>query len=91
MEPRTVTVDLRTELLRLGVREALAAYAHEAWSGWMRWLFALSARNDDGSVTIPPGLVARWERQMTTSYDALPEPERNSDRVEADRILALFE
>lgn len=50
-------------------REALAAYAHEAWSGWMRYLFSkcepdlLSA----GAV-IPRREVERWRRQMATPY-----------------------
>jgi hypothetical protein len=37
------------------LREELANYAHEAWSDWMNYLFGMSRKNDDGSVTIPQG------------------------------------
>lgn len=50
------------------LREALAHYAHDAWSGWMRYLFAKSRRNQDGTVTIPQCGVDRWVRQMNTAY-----------------------
>jgi hypothetical protein len=71
-------------------REALAEYAHEAWSGWMLYLFAKSQANDDGTVTIPAWAVERWSRQMDTEYDRLPEQEKESDRAEADKMLALI-
>jgi hypothetical protein len=70
-------------------REALAAYAHEAWSGWMRYMFSKSLKESDGSVLIGPALVERWTRQMTTPYADLPESEKASDRDEADRMLAI--
>ena len=63
--------------------EALAKYAHKAWSGWMKYLFDKSTKNEDGTVTIPQWAVARWERQMNTEYDDLPESEKKSDRAEA--------
>lgn len=71
------------------LREQLAALAHEQWSGWMRYLYDKSD-HDDGYVLIPPGLAARWRRQMHTPYAALSEPEKESDRQEADRVLALL-
>jgi hypothetical protein len=70
------------------LREALADLAHRQWSGWMVYLFAKSDLNENGSVTIPVDLVARWKRQMTTNYSELSEAEKNSDRAEADRIMA---
>ncbi len=72
------------------LREALAAYAHEAWSGWMNYLFEKSARNPDGTVTIPAWAVERWTRQASTAYTDLPEQEKESDRAEADRMLILM-
>lgn len=30
------------------VREQLAAYAHEAWAGWMVYLFRHGVQHDDG-------------------------------------------
>lgn len=72
------------------VREKLAEYAHEAWSGWMKYLFENSTRNSDGTVTIPAWAVERWERQAQTPYVELPEGEKKSDLVEADRILRII-
>jgi len=70
--------------------EQLAAYAHEAWAGWMRYLFSLCTHNKDGSVTIPKEQVERWIRQMGTAYEGLPEDEKQSDRVEALKIMRIF-
>ena len=72
------------------IRHALAAYAHDAWSGWMKYLFDKSRRNPDGSVTIPPDLVTRWKRQMLTDYADLPAAEQASDLAEADKMLAVL-
>jgi len=69
--------------------EGLAALAHAQWSGWMRHLFSLSKKQDDGSVIIPAGLVARWEKQMQTPYEMLSFDEQELDRVEGRRVLAL--
>lgn len=69
-------------------REALADYAHAAWSGWMVYLFQKSHENPDGSVTIPPELVRRWRRQMVTAYAELPANEQASDLAEADAMLS---
>ena len=72
------------------LREALAAYAHEAWSGWINYEFGKGVRNPDGSITLPASLVERWDRQRATAYADLPEGEKASDRKEADQMLALF-
>ena len=69
-------------------REALAAYAHEAWSGWMRYMFAKCNHTGVG-LAIPDALVERWTRQMNTAYADLPENEKQSDRKEADEMLAI--
>lgn len=75
--------------MREELREQLAEYAHDAWSGWMRYLFEKATENDDGTVTIPAWAVERWKRQITTPYADLPENEKESDRLEADKILAI--
>lgn len=72
------------------VREELAAYAHEAWSGWMRYMFGKCFSNDAGELTIPAWAVARWTRQMSTPYNELPIGENESDRAEADKMIAIF-
>lgn len=71
-------------------RERLAEYAHDAWSGWMEYLFSKSEQNEDGTVTIPKWAVERWTRQATTKYSGLPEGEKASDRDEADKMLAIM-
>lgn len=73
------------------VREMLAAYAHEAWSGWMNYLFDKSIHNSDGTVTIPKWAVDRWKRQAYTPYKELPEEEKKSDLAEADKMLKIVD
>lgn len=70
--------------------EALADYAHEAWAGWMRFLFRMATTNEDGSVTIPADLAARWQRQTKTPYADLSEDEKDSDRAEAMKIVNII-
>lgn len=70
--------------------EALAALAHEQWSGWMRYLFKKAQilpryYQDDRELYVP-----RWQRQMETSYMDLPENEKESDRQEARRVIEVF-
>lgn len=72
------------------LRERLSDNAHQSWSGWMSYLFSRSTFNADGTVTIPADLVARWQRQIQTSYVDLPELEKISDRDEADAILKII-
>jgi hypothetical protein len=72
------------------LRELLATYAHQAWSGWMQYMFGKSELQPDGSLIIPADLVQRWKRQMNTLYTDLPESEKKSDREEADKMLGIF-
>jgi len=69
--------------------EELAAYAHEAWSGWMRYMFGKCLKESDG-LKIPQALVERWTRQMQTPYAELPENEKESDRAEALKMQEIF-
>ena len=69
------------------LREVIAAIEHERWSHWQRYLHEQCAVNEDGSLTIPAELAARWARQMNTPYDALTEKEKDSDREQADAYL----
>jgi len=70
--------------------EALAAYAHKAWSGWMVYMFGRSEDNRDGTMTIPQWAVERWRRQAETKYESLPETEKQSDRDEAKEMIAIL-
>jgi hypothetical protein len=75
------------------LRTALADYAHEAWSGWMRYMFSSerSQTHDNGAVTIAPESCVRWRRQMVTKFSDLPGSEKPSDYAEADKMLAIVE
>jgi hypothetical protein len=80
-------------------REKLADLAHEQWSGWMRYMLPilepiLKTREDHFPDEVPERAFAslvRWKRQLSTPYADLPENEKESDRVEADKVLALIE
>lgn len=81
------------------LREALADVQHCIWSHWMQYQFScchkemdvVFLRGDDtGALIIPAEKVERWQRQTNQHYDMLSEKERNSDREQADKILALL-
>ena len=61
--------------------EALAAQEHERWSGWEKY------RGSKGSNAVN---LNRWKRQRETSYADLSEREKESDRVEARKTIALL-
>ena len=70
------------------MRESIARVQHDGiWCSWMRYLFTQGVKNPDGSFTIPKDKVDRWTRQVNTSYDDLPDHERESDRDQADKVL----
>ncbi len=77
---------VRSEVLR----ELLAALAHEQWAGWMRHQFTKCPKDAQGQRTIPTEWVTRWQRQIDLPYADLREDERESDRKEADRMLAAL-
>ena len=70
--------------------DALSMYAHNAWSGWMQYMFGKSIRDVDGAMLIPSEYVERWERQSQTAYSELPLSEQVSDQDEALKILAIL-
>ena len=76
-------------------REELAALCHEQWSGWMKYLIGRCRESgvNDGvfsGLVIPEWAVERWTRQMNTPYAELSEAEKDSDRAEADKFLAII-
>lgn len=73
-----------------GKREELAELAHGQWSGWMEYLFSKCKGRQDGPMIIPQWAVERWSRQLRTPYADLPEEEKESDRTEADKYLAIL-
>lgn len=70
--------------------EELAGYAHDAWAGWMQYLFQKGTQHKDGSFTIDAESVKRWRYQMNTFYADLPEKMKPSDRAEAEKILDVM-
>ena len=72
------------------LRESLAALAHDQWSKWMHHMLNKCDFNEDLTVTIPADLAARWLRQAGATYDELSEGERESDRHQADKVLAVL-
>lgn len=84
------------------LREKLAAYSHDAWAGWMKYMFSkgtyrvvIANPGDEESTQdewiMPLGAVERWQRQMNTPYAELSEAEKESDRAEADRMIEIME
>jgi len=83
------------------IRENLAAAQHDIWAHWMRYMFTqgrffqtLTGENVDKVVEtwgMPADKVIRWRRQMNTPYSDLSEAEKDSDREQADKILATFD
>ena len=74
------------------LREQLADVQHGIWAHWMRYQFSQCRRPDladDGSLIIPADKVQRWQRQMDTEYADLSDKERESDRHQADKVLAV--
>ena len=72
------------------IRERLAELAHQQWTGWMRYFFQKCQWNDDGSITVPAAYVTALYKQMDTPYEKLSKLEQDSDRAEADKMLAVI-
>lgn len=75
----------------LSLREELAASEHDRWSRWMEHVFKVSFHLASGDVIIPKSYADGWKRQIATQYAGLSEHEKDSDREEADRTIAIFE
>lgn len=77
-------------------RERLSELCHDQWSRWMEYLFSKCFAEvgqfdrKTGNLVVPKWAVERWQRQMKTSYVELSEEEKESDRKEADRFIALL-
>ena len=70
--------------------EQLAALEHERWAHWQRYMHSKCQRLADGSLVIPVDLVARWEQQISTSYENLSEQEKESDREQVRRYFPII-
>jgi len=72
------------------MREELAALMHEIWGNWMNYVLQHTMQRAVSNFIIPDALVERWSRQMGIPYSELSEEEKESDRREADKVLALL-
>jgi len=70
--------------------EELAALEHERWAHWQQFLHSKCRREPDGSLIIPPHLVAHWDRLIATPYDSLSDVEKESDREQVRKYLPLI-
>ena len=98
VQPAMAEKEIEEVMAEDKLREALAAYAHEAWSGWMKYMSSkvkehgqYRGQGREMSGWLPVELRDRWARQMSTPYDELPESEKESDRAEADKIIAILD
>lgn len=74
------------------LREELAALEHDRWSRWMKYLTEHAHLSTTENVgRFGESLAFRWYRLMETPYADLSEAEKESDRAEADRTLALLD
>lgn len=76
-------------------RERLAAYAHDAWAGWMKDMFFkcdfdVVDGGDNVEMRMPKGLYERWRRKMTTSYGRLSAYEKGCYRDAASIMKAMI-
>ena len=90
MEAEIVRLKKLLEPSDTSVTHRLAEYAHSAWSGWLMYMFKEGRLSGTGELVIPKELAIRWNRQMNTPYDSLPEEEKDSDRQEARKMIAIF-
>jgi hypothetical protein len=74
------------------LKEELADLAHKMWIHWMNHIFSVCCEpNCCGDVHMRGPEVSRWLRQMGTEYKDLSEKEKESDRVQAEKMLSIIE
>lgn len=89
MSEQEMIQDLKVIFKARGLLAALAEYAHDAWSGWVKCFFLKTVQTGD-TVEIPAELVRRLKRQMETPYQDLPPDEQKSDMDEAEKIINIL-
>ncbi|MBA7681545.1 hypothetical protein ES703_89885 [subsurface metagenome] len=66
--------------------EKLAALEHEKWSGWTEYMLKRLGYHPNSSNV----WVRRWYRQIATPYSELSQAEKESDRLEARKVLEVI-
>lgn len=70
--------------------DEVAAKAHDIWARWMKYLFSKCKEDAHGDMFIPDEFIVRWKRQLETTYEELPEEEKESDREIAKEYLVVI-
>ena len=73
------------------LREQLADIQHAIWAHWMGYMFGCGEFRKDGTWVMPAEKLERWWRQKEAPYSELSDKERESDRHQADKILAVVQ
>lgn len=70
--------------------EAVAEECHKQWAGWTGHLLSKCLPLPSGNLILGLEWKDRWMRQVNTIYADLSEPEKESDRREARKILSAL-
>ena len=70
-----------------GLLDQLADIEHARWAHWQGYMHSKGLRQPDGSLLLPPNLVAQWDRQIATPFSELTEAEKESDRDQVRKYL----
>ena len=62
------------------LREKLAEAEHFQWTSWLKYMLN-NLTNEN---------IAKWKKQIDTSYNKLTEEEKQSDRKWADKVLEII-
>lgn len=71
------------------LREAVADQCHRHWARTIRHILSNGTATGDGGITLPAEYVRSLSEQAGWRYRDMTEPEREYDRREADRYLAI--
>ncbi len=71
-------------------REALATYAHEAWSSYMEYFLNKLGKDSKGNLIISRSYVLSLRALIATEYSELSEDDKKGDRDEADKISEVL-
>ena len=79
--------DLQNLFREKGFIEKLADLEHDRWSRWELYRKRITDRDLN---KFNQSVIEGWERKSNQTYSELTEAERESDRVEARKTLALL-
>lgn len=89
MDSGTFMETIREPADKKRLREALAAYSHNAWAGYMEYFLGICYAGGDAVLQCPNWAATRCRRQIDTPYSELSDDEQDSDRAEADKMISI--